>query len=196
MNCCRDDCNAALRGHLDCLKYIHEGGESHNRCPLSEDVSYWAAHNGHLDCLKYIHEVNENGYLWHEDVTYIAAKYGHLDCLKYIHEESESHNRCHWDESATYWAACNGQLDCLKYLYENGCPWDKRATYAAASDGRLSILKYIFEVVRYERDDTWDERFDDEVEVSKFPGDIQDFLKEVGAEWKSGAIGANIKGSG
>ena len=43
--------NAALNGHLDCLRYAHENG-----CPWNEVTILFAAENGHLNCLRYAHE--------------------------------------------------------------------------------------------------------------------------------------------
>ena len=40
---------AALNGHLECLKYAHESG-----CPWSEWTCTRAAEGGHLECLKYL----------------------------------------------------------------------------------------------------------------------------------------------
>ena len=60
-----EDCDiAAIKGHLGCLKYLHE--------------------NGHLECLKYLHE---NGCTWNKDMCCIEAeKNGHLECLQYVRE--------------------------------------------------------------------------------------------------------------
>jgi len=69
---------AALMGHLDCLKYAHENG-----CPWDTKTCSEAALMGHLDCLKYAHE---NGCPWDTKTCSEAAEGGHFDCLKYAHE--------------------------------------------------------------------------------------------------------------
>ena len=42
---------AAVNGHLECLKYVHTKG-----CPWDEETCRVAARGGHLECLKYLHE--------------------------------------------------------------------------------------------------------------------------------------------
>ena len=70
--------SAAKRGHLECLKYLHENG-----CPWNELTSFKTVKRGHLDCLKYLHE---NGCPWNEQTCVCADVYDHLECLKYAHE--------------------------------------------------------------------------------------------------------------
>jgi hypothetical protein len=43
--------NAALGGHLDCLRYLHEHG-----CEWSSFTCEAAAQYGHIECLKYAHQ--------------------------------------------------------------------------------------------------------------------------------------------
>ena len=43
--------DAAEKGHLECLKYLHENG-----CPWDENTCIGAASNGHLECLCYARE--------------------------------------------------------------------------------------------------------------------------------------------
>jgi hypothetical protein len=66
---------AALRGHLECLRYAHEHG-----APWHERTTEYAAMNGHLECLRYAHE---HGAPWDERTTAAAARNGHLECLRY-----------------------------------------------------------------------------------------------------------------
>ena len=49
-------CNAALNGHLECLKYAHE-----NDCSWDKWTCNNALFNNHLDCLRYAYE---NGCEW------------------------------------------------------------------------------------------------------------------------------------
>ena len=87
--------DAALRGHLEYLKYAHENGYVWDKSTCS-----YAALRGHLDCLRYTHE---NGCPWDERTCSFAAQNGHLDCLKYAHL-----NGCKWDESTCSDAALRG----------------------------------------------------------------------------------------
>ena len=123
--------NAALNGHLDCLKYAHENG-----CPLNM-TCFYAARNGHFDCLKYAHE---NGSPWDASTCLIAAKNSHIECLKYAHK-----NGCRWNEYTCCYAANNGHLECLKYAHENGCPWDELTCHYAAQNNHFDCLKYAHE---------------------------------------------------
>jgi len=102
---------AAVRGHLDCLKYAHEksGATRH----WSTQVTLAAAKYGHLDCLQYAHE---NGCEWHPQTTLMASIGGHLDCLRYAHE-----NGCALYEYVCSAAAKNGHADCFEYAKQHGC---------------------------------------------------------------------------
>ena len=159
--------NAAMNGHLDCLKYAHENG-----CPWSENTCYSAARYGHLDCLKYAHK---NGCSWtketciaatennhvdclkyafengiHSSFNYfqdlsnilsdIAARKGSLECLIYIHEKTES---IKW--SICSLASMNGHLHILKYLKSFNLPWYNDPCSCAAMNGHLDCLKYLHE---------------------------------------------------
>ncbi len=50
-NNCKDMKEAAIKGHLKCLKFLHKNG-----CEWGVGVCKNAAENGHLECLKYAHE--------------------------------------------------------------------------------------------------------------------------------------------
>ena len=72
-------CNfAALHGHLECLKYLHENG-----CPWSEGTCDCAAMKGQLECLKYLHE---NGCPWSKMTCGFTIEYGQLECLQYCRD--------------------------------------------------------------------------------------------------------------
>ncbi|ATZ81196.1 ankyrin repeat domain-containing protein [Bodo saltans virus] len=129
---CKDCTNAASKGHLECLKYLHE-----NDCPWDEETCEYAASKGHLECLKYAHE---NGCPCDINTCLNAAYYGQLECLKYAHE-----NGCPWNANTCLYAAQNGHLECLKYAHDNGCPWNKWTCEIAAQNGHLECLKYLHE---------------------------------------------------
>jgi hypothetical protein len=70
---------AAEKGHLECLKYLHEKVG----CPWSSETTKAAAENGHLECLKYAHK---NGCPWSSETIWGAFQLGYLSCLKYAFE--------------------------------------------------------------------------------------------------------------
>jgi hypothetical protein len=72
---CRD---AALKGNLDCLIYLHENG-----CPWDERACEDAAREGHMDCLIYLHEC---GCPWREKTCKDAIHSNNFECLKYAYE--------------------------------------------------------------------------------------------------------------
>jgi hypothetical protein len=138
--CCETTHNTAEKGHLECLRYLHENG-----CEWDENTCAYGALNGHLECVRYAHE---NGCPWDKRTCSCAAANGHLECLRYAHE-----NRCPWDKMACSCAAANGHLECLRYAHENRCPWDKRTCECAAAYGHLECLRYA-----HENGCPWDKR--------------------------------------
>ena len=124
--------DAAHRGHLRCLKFLHEEGHAWNkRCCV------YAAAGGQLSCLKYAHE---QGCSW-EQTCAGAARTGHLACLRYAHEHG-----CWWDEMTCEMAAATGHLECLQYAHEQGCPWVAATICEFAVRGRhLDCLLYCYQ---------------------------------------------------
>lgn len=88
---CHEISKAAYRGHLECLRYLHEKGYSWN-----EEATDHAAFFGHLECLRYLHE---EGCPCNERTIAEAAAGGQLECLRYLHESG-----CLWD--ASVWSIC------------------------------------------------------------------------------------------
>ena len=104
--------NAALNGHLECLKYLRE----EVKAPRDFRTATWAVENGHLHILEYLverkyDEFTEEACLW-------PAKYGHLDCLKFLHETAKAP----WNSWAVGWAHENNHPECVQYLLDNNCP--------------------------------------------------------------------------
>ncbi|CCO19538.1 PREDICTED: similar to predicted protein [Bathycoccus prasinos] len=104
--------NAALGGHLELLKYLHEEAKA----PWGSSTASWAAENGHLHILEYLVERKYDNY--NEWACRLAARNGHLDCLKYLHETAKAP----WKSLAVLLAHRNNHLECLQYLLDNNCP--------------------------------------------------------------------------
>ena len=105
---------AALEGHLECFKYLHEEAKA----PWGSYTADCAASSGHLHILEYL---VKRKYQYNQFNTYscqCVAEHGHLDCLKYLHETAKAP----WDELAVRGAHEENQTECLQYLLDNNCP--------------------------------------------------------------------------
>ena len=131
--------NAAEKGHLDCLKYLHEDVKA----PWDSRTASWAAENGHLHILEYLVEREYDEY--NVNACFLAAGNGHLNCLKYLHEVAKAP----WDVDTASFAAKNGHLHILEYLVERKYDqYDEYACAYAAQNGHLDCLKYLHEDVK------------------------------------------------
>eukprot|EP00102_Acyrthosiphon_pisum_P018488 XP_016655698.1 PREDICTED: uncharacterized protein LOC103311870 [Acyrthosiphon pisum] len=74
LNICKE---AALHGHINCLKVVHEIGVPWN------DTCSNAALNGHMDCLIY---AQEDGCPWNEQTCNFVAMNGSMDRLVHARE--------------------------------------------------------------------------------------------------------------
>ena len=113
---CNTTHNAAGKGHLDCLKYLHQNGKR-----WDTKTTGYAANRGHLKCLEYAHE---NGAPWSMETTMEAAMNGHFACLQYAHEHwsevsSGPKGPAPWDPETTGFAALLDSVDCLRYAHEH-----------------------------------------------------------------------------
>ncbi len=104
--------DAALNGHLECLKYLREEAKA----PWDWRSAAWAAHNGHLHILEYL--VERKFVQFSEGACVLAAKEGHLDCLKYLHETAKAP----WGYWSVQEAHKNNHPECVQYLLDNNCP--------------------------------------------------------------------------
>ena len=104
--------DAALEGHLECLKYLREEAKA----PWDWRTASYAARNGHLHILEYLVERKYDKY--DEVPCRWAAMNGHLDCLKYLHETA----KWPWNEDAVRKAHENNHPECVRYLLDNNCP--------------------------------------------------------------------------
>ena len=103
---------AALKGHLEVLKYLREEAEA----PWDWYTATWAAQNGHLHILEYLVERKYDKY--DEYVCVNTAKNGQLDCLKFLHETA----KVPWDYRAVRQAHYYNHTECVQYLLDNNCP--------------------------------------------------------------------------
>ena len=117
---------AALEGHLEILKYLHE----EVKAPWDFRTADWAAENGHLHILEYLVERKYDQF----DVSACtrAAMNGHLDCLKYLRETAKAP----WDDWSVYFAHKNNHPECVQYLLDNNCPLPRDWRY---EDGTLHV---------------------------------------------------------
>ena len=104
--------NAALYGHLECLKYLHEEAKA----PWDSWTASWAAENGHLHILEYLVERKYDKY--DVDACWYAAMKGHSDCLKYLHETAKAP----WSSEAVRVAHEYEHTECVQYCLDNNCP--------------------------------------------------------------------------
>ena len=110
---------AASKGHLECLKYLHEEAKA----PWDSATANVSAANGHLHILEYLVERKYDKFDAY--ACELAAREGHLDCLKYLHETAKAP----WDYRAVRDAHENNQTECLQYLLDNDCPLPEDWSY-------------------------------------------------------------------
>ncbi|CAL6300708.1 unnamed protein product [Bathycoccus prasinos] len=103
---------AAWKGHLECLKYLHEEAKA----TWGSLTASWAALYGHLHILEYLVERKYDQFSTYACKN--AAYSGHLDCLKYLHETAKAP----WTPSAVQRTHEKNQTECLQYLLDNNCP--------------------------------------------------------------------------
>ena len=118
--------NAALKGHLEVLKYLRE----EVKAPWGSETASYAAENGHLQILEYLVERKYDEF--DGEACEHAAEFGHLDCLKYLHETAKAP----WDYRAVRGAHENDETECVQYLLDNNCPLPEGWSY---EDGELHV---------------------------------------------------------
>jgi hypothetical protein len=142
-NQCPIDANAcscaALFGHLELLKYLHE----EVKAPWDSNTIADAADHGYLEIVKYC---AENQCPIDASVCESAAYTFQLECLKYLHEEAKAP----WDSQTAFVVSDNPDaIYILEYLVECGYDeYDTRACQAAAEYGHLHVLEYLHETAK------------------------------------------------
>lgn len=129
---------AALYGHIKCLKIARHIGVSWNEMSLANsNACAQAAGKGNLECLRY---ARENGCPWDERTCRNALLNCKIYCLIYARK-----NECPWDEE-TCSSATKSHLNCLINGRQNGCPWntDNNCQYAKWNH-KMECLKKVRE---------------------------------------------------
>ena len=121
--------DAALEGHLECLKYLRE----EVKAPWDSWTAYFAAQKSHLHILEYLVERKFDHY--GVCACVYAAMNGHLECLKYLHETAKAL----WNDWSVYHAHKNNHPECLQYLLDNNCPLPPRWRYEG---GELHVPEF------------------------------------------------------
>jgi len=117
---------AALKGHLECLKYLREEAKA----PWNWRTAAWAAERGHLHILEYLVERKYDHFVEHACEN--AAMCGYLDCLKYLHETAKAP----WNYWRVQVAHESNNPECFQYLLDNNCPLPDGYRY---EDGELYV---------------------------------------------------------
>ena len=122
--------NAALNGHFEMLKWLHD-----HHCPWNEDTCSFAALNNHLEILIW---ARQHQCPWNGLTCAFAAEHGHLRIIEWARS-----NGCPWDERTTLRAAFSKQYKILRWVVYNGCPLDNSICVIAAEYGNLNLLKWV-----------------------------------------------------
>ena len=133
--------NAAVKGHLDCLRFLFEKVKPSRE--TEKVTARIAAAYGQLDILKYFVEERKVPDDEKAECVLQSVRKGHLDCLKYMVEEAKA-SLDDWQHIAT--ARYFEHTECLYYLREKGCkePTDEQyAAYAERSKELESSLRQI-----------------------------------------------------
>lgn len=124
--------SAASKGHLNCLRYLHE--EAKCVWPEARILQVIVKEN-HVDCLRYVHEA---GCILYENLFKLAiGKDDQTECFEYLVKHG-----CPASAETAVWAATVNNLKCLRYLHENCCPWNERVVNKAASLGHVDCLQF------------------------------------------------------
>jgi hypothetical protein len=127
---------AALGGHLDCLRFLFDTVEPSRE--TEKEAAVQAVGYGRTNILKYLVEERKIPEVVKVSCVTNAAAYGHLDCLKYLVEEARAPlDQWFYIASARYFE----HSECVNYLREKGCPEPTDEEYArfAEAAGREEV---------------------------------------------------------
>lgn len=102
---------SAIKGHLDCIKFLHSKG-----CLWDHETCTMAVMRNNYDCLKYL---LENGCVPSVTTMNVAAKHNRLTHMKLLHDYN-----CEWNHRTINTAIERRSVECLEYLIGNGCDMD------------------------------------------------------------------------
>ena len=119
-------CQAALGGHLDCLRFLFDTLENPSR-KTERNVTLQATAHGHLNVLKYMIEERES----REQSTFQCPTCGET--------ASEEEQVLEWPYVA--YARYYERTECLNYLREQGCPEPTDEQYASIFEQQRAAAK-------------------------------------------------------
>eukprot|EP00953_Heterococcus_sp_UTEX-ZZ885_P015942 8981-Heterococcus_DN1.PRE.1 len=124
---------AARRGDLDMLRWLHVQGREWDRYEILDD----AARSGNLELIAWVKQ--QPGVVCGEGAMLAAAGTGQTAVCAYLHAE-----QCPWSALACRCAALYGHANTLRWLHENGSPWDVAEVCAeAAESGSVDVMMYL-----------------------------------------------------
>ena len=112
-------CNAARKGHLDCLRFLFDKVKKRKTRETEKVAAKVAAQEGQLDILKHFVEERKISDDEKAECVLHSMRKGNLDCVKYLVEEAKAPlDDWQYIAHARYFK----QTECLYYLREKGCP--------------------------------------------------------------------------
>lgn len=118
--------NAASKGHLDVVKWLHN-----NNFGISDNVAKNAIMNNHLDVLYWYKEKN---FPMTQTAIY-AVQSGNIEILKWVLD-----NGAEMSAELCTEAAYSGYIDVLKWLRNNQCPWIDKLNNTSITVCEAAIL--------------------------------------------------------
>lgn len=124
---------AAKRGHLDILKWLHE-----KECPMPQDLCNIAATNNFLNILQWARKI---GCHWDESTVYMAGYNQNLKIFKWCVQ-----HRCPLSFNAInvfLGTFHDNVLSVLDLLYQNNCPMNIKTFNIAIEHQPLNVLQWL-----------------------------------------------------
>ncbi|GFH53190.1 hypothetical protein CTEN210_09666 [Chaetoceros tenuissimus] len=167
---------AALHGHLDILRCLHQMKE---KIPSYELFRY-AAEGGHLNIIKWgIHA----GYACNKaSCINNAVTSGNLELVKWFRSQSTP-----WDTNTNYFGVESGNMELLQYLLDNGCVFESDAYECIAQEDKerkqLEVYKWL-----HQNNVPWDEEDTCSDIASKGNLDALIYARTHGCPWNQWVI--------